>query len=191
MPFDATNGVIVGDDARFPELWAKVAFQNWLKALLNDASGPYAARLGLRLSPPFTAPLLERKAIVTDNRKAARTMFSAKSAPPVFYIFEAKAGDWTRSGARVGGVQKRGKRYEITLGLDMGIGDATPGAVDVVSEENDDSILPAVLCDAVRSNYGLLCERGFNNPAIMPDGSRDGGRAPHNVTFFVIALDED
>lgn len=180
MPFDVANGVLTGDDAATPGLWARDEFVAWLKNTLNDA--PFAAKLGV------TA---QRRAIVTPNRKIARNAFSMATAPPVVFVYDVQIGAWTRGGKRIGGVQKRGKRYEISLLLDMGIGDATPNAVDVVNEERDDSMLPALVADAINKNYETLCEKGFNNPVFAATQDQSGGgRYPHSLSFFVIALDE-
>jgi hypothetical protein len=177
--------VAYGINARIPAEWARLRFCAWLEGKLNDTAGPYFEALRLKLTPPD-----ERRAIVTDNRKIARAMYSRATSPPVVMVSSLPSDDWMLSGQKIEGVFHHGKRHELSFDIDMGINDATPGQVDVVSEERDDALLAAFVADAVREGYDELAQIGLNHAVMVPTNNAGNGRHPHRMTFFVITLDD-
>lgn len=183
MPFDATHNVVYGVDAGNVEMWSRGVLCNYIKGKLNDSSGPYYATLGL--TP-------ERLAVVTDNGAVASAMYSAPLSPPVVSLMQ-EPSDGEIYVTVIDGQEQDGTRTNIQLTLDMGIRDAQPDDDNPVLEARDDSLLAGFVSRIVRIGYDELSALGLFNINIKPNAEKQRagqGRYPHDVTFFVRALDE-
>lgn len=181
MPFDPTQNVVWGDDAKTPETWARAAFCEWLAEKLNGANGPYAAALGVKATRP---------AFVLENGEIARAMYRSDESPPVVSVMQGPVDGraWRK---KIGQITYEGTRIEIELTLDMGVRDAAPEVDDVAMEGADDSNLAGFVTDAVRGGYDELGALGLFDVAIEADAEmrRAGqGRHPQRVTFFLRVL---
>ena len=172
MPLDPQTLCLTGKDAMRPKSWATQTFCDWLAAILNDTSGPYADELGVTE---------ERQTIVTDNLEIGSAMFKQKQSPPVVLVMKGESE------------QMMCGEVAITLQLDMGVRDRLTdddiqGNENVIVEAQSNEMLTDFVAHAINSNYKQLCAIGLHNPMLTTDAERQRAgqeRNPHTLNFFV------
>lgn len=180
MPFQ--NGYFFGNEARTVVKTARDALIEYLETTLNDASGAYAAALGITPELP---------AVVTPSQENASELFTGAERRIIVLVWPGATPKSTAWGKTVNDVFYDGKRHEITLLINMGVSDGRPENTPpptAIDASEADSLLASFVCDAVESGCSNLALAGLHNVEIAPDEERQAGRGAHRVTCFCLTL---